>query len=164
MEICAAIDANAKISAILPGTVVRNHCRCVSSLIQAVPDAGLISGAIEKPPTLARRLRHRDREEETTTRMRAPGRINSAGSDGREVSGESHPDKLRDCGETFLAHSGQGYHRAEPEKLDAALVSYFDDKFLEEKGDGGTIRDTLLRPTRREVLASRRASLERLHP
>ena len=41
-------------------------------------------------------------------------------------------------------------------------MSHFDDKFLEEKGDGDATRDTLLRPTKREVLASRRTSLERL--
>ena len=35
--------------------------------------------------------------------------------------------------QTFLAHSGLGRLGVEPENMEAALVSYFDDKFLKTR-------------------------------
>ena len=67
-----------KISATLPGTGVRDHCRCVSSSIRAVPDAGLISGAIEKPPS--------PRKETATPRSQG-------GSDYTDASAETHQQR-----------------------------------------------------------------------
>ena len=64
------------------------------------------------------------------------GNVNSDESDGGEVRGGSHRDELCGPHENFPC----SLHRVMPEEPDAALVSYFDDKFMVGKSSSDGTR------------------------